>query len=106
MFQTSLFADPIEDLFNDILLKDLKRGTGFENGKERVRSIFANIGTKADRCEAIKAEYGIGGLGNGDYWQFHDAKGLTIELPDVEEKLYTWQEIHDCLDVLIHTGNY
>ena len=45
----------------------LKHGTGFENGKERVRKYAAEM-NKKDFAEAVKKEYGIGGSSFEDGW--------------------------------------
>lgn len=40
-----------------------KHGSGFENGKKRIKEFFKNNPSIFDRSEFLKKEYGIGGFG-------------------------------------------
>lgn len=106
MFQISLFDNPIEEKINEVLLKDLRRGSGFENSKERIRTMFNENISKADRIAKLKKEYGIGGRSGLEYSQMHGSEGLTISISNDERELYSWYDVHDFIEMLILADTY
>jgi len=42
MFQLSLFYNDLEQRFYEAIIADLKRGSGFVNGKIRIKAMFEN----------------------------------------------------------------
>lgn len=105
MIQMSLFDDDIK--FTDAIITDLKRGSGFENGKKRIRAMYERNITKKQRIELLKKEYGTGGYGSPDgISQRHDSAGITIILKTGEKRHYSWEKIHDLILELISQGQY
>lgn len=51
-----------ERVFNPIE-EYAKHGSGFQNGKQRIREFFKNNHSISDRADFLKKEYGIGGFG-------------------------------------------
>src|SRR5690625_585692 len=111
--QLDLFATETEEKIHETFIKDLKRGSGFENGKKRIIGFFEQNLSKAETIKLLKDEYGVGGrstLASPDgYAQSHDSKGIKIYLDRFDEdqqKTYTWSEVYDALFNLIETGEY
>lgn len=102
-------------LFNP-LLEDVKRGSGFENGKKKIKEFFLQCKEKKKRIEFLKKEYGVGGWGcyynepNKVIGDNHDAKGIEIEYNDENcnrvRKLYKWKEVEEVINALIIRGEY
>ena len=98
-----------------ILCQTLLRGSGFQNGKERIYEFYQNITDKKERVSAIRKEYGQGGAGwplegyglHG-YDTFH-GKGLRLQWRDEEgekEGYVSWTTIEAEIGALILTGDY
>jgi len=105
----SLFEDSLEEKFQKTIMEDLKRGSGFEDGKKRIKEMYKKDITKSERIKLLKDEYGVGGYSfraSGGIRQSHDSKGITIELYTGEEKHYNWNELHDLILTLINIGQY
>lgn len=91
----------------ELLYRVILHGSGFENGKERIAGFYASGMNRAARAEAIKKEYGVGGVGGRNIIKdapevsaySSDAGGLTIErrTPDGEREklLYTWLDVEE-----------
>lgn len=93
----------------------LMRGSGFQNGKERIYYMYQNISDKNERATAIKKEYGLGGAGwpiEGYGLHGYDSfgsKGLKIEWRDEEgEKVgyLSWKRVEREIAILINNGEY
>lgn len=91
------------------------RGTGFENGKERVYKIMQSEFIKSERVKKIKAEYGTGGAGwplEGYGLHSYDtfqAKGIRFQWRDEEgekEGYVNWNAIEEVIAALVMTGEY
>ena|SRR5690625_1551506 len=107
--QLDLFATETEEKIHETFIKDLKRGSGFENGKKRIIGFFEQKLSKAETIKLLKDEYGVGGMSTvatGGYRQRHDSKGIRIDIPKVGKKQYTWSQVYDALFNLIETGEY
>lgn len=107
MIQMSLFEDTLEEKFMEAIIEDLKRGSGFSDGKKRIKAMYKKDITKSERIKLLKDEYGIGGYSyvNG-IAQHHDAQGITIKLNTGESKYYSWSKIHDLIFTLIKLREY
>lgn len=98
------------------LVEDIKRGSGFENGKKRIKEFFLQCKDKKKRIEFLKKEYGVGGWGcfyngaNKVIGDNHDAKGIEVEYNDENcnrvRKLYKWKEVEEVINALIIRGEY
>lgn len=106
MKELSSLDKALEEKFQEAITEDLKRGSGFVNGKERIRAMYEKDITKTERIKLLKDEYGIGGYIIDGLMQSHDSKGITIELETGQKKSYTWNKIHDLILELINSGEY
>ena len=106
MIQMSLFEDTLEEKLVEAITEDLKGGSGFTDGKKRIKAMYEKDITKSERIKLLKDEYGVGGYSNGEISQKHDSKGIEIELYTGGTKHYTWGEIHDLILTLINIGQY
>lgn len=89
------------NVFNP-LLEDVKRDSGFENGKKKIKEFFLQCKEKKKRIEFLKNAYGTGGFGairrepnivtGGNY----SAKGIEVEYNDENcrrvNQPYKWKE--------------
>ena len=100
---------------HEFVVQTLLRGSGFQNGKERIYGFYQNITDKKERVSAIRKEYGQGGAGwplegyglHG-YDTFH-GKGLRLQWRDEEgekEGYVSWTTIEAEIGALILTGDY
>ena len=100
----------------EYLDEELKRGTGFAHGKERVMVFFQSEKDKKKREAFLKKEYGLGGHSGardeaGIYAAdtFH-GKGITVEWKDEAgnkfETVLLWSFIEKNIDRLIANGEY
>ncbi len=99
----------------EYIRETLLRGSGFENGKERIYRMYDEIQDKNLRANAIKKEYGLGGAGwpiEGYGLHGYDSfgsKGLKLEWRDEEgEKVgyLSWSRVEREIAVLIAKGEY
>lgn len=108
--QMTLFDIDIDEKIHETFIKDLKRGSGFENGKKRIVEFFEQNISKAETIKLLKDEYGIGGrstlASQNGYRQSHDAKGIKITIATRESKQYTWSQVYDALLSLIKSEEY
>src|SRR5690625_3480093 len=107
--QMSLFEPNAAEKIHETFIKDLKNGSGFENGKERIAKFFKQKLSKSETIKLLKDEYGNGGkstIASGGYRQQHDSNGIKIMLATREEKQYTWSQVYDVLLSLIEEGKY
>lgn len=93
-----------------------KHGSGFQNGKQRIREFFKNNSAISDRADFLKKEYGIGGFGipcdkplfvhSGS----SNGKGSEIEYFDENMnnvKIFaTYKQLAETIDDMIVRGNY
>lgn len=92
-----------------LLREDLQRGTGFEDGKQRVADyVQKNRPTDADLAEYLKKEYGCGGHSGPDMPDVsYDSKGVHIRTADKARAYnYTWIEVAKVLRGMIERGEY
>jgi len=103
------YFNPVWDL--------LSHGTGFVNGKERVRDYFVENHSKDEKIKFLKKEYGIGGFGfphegkkNFVHYSMSDAKGIEIKYLDKDginhEELISWNTVEKETTFLIGKGWY
>lgn len=109
--QLSLFGEPeptAPDRRRELLLKEVGRGTGFENGKLRVYDcIHEKQATAAELADFLKKEFGIGGHSGPDMPDVsHDSKGIVIIDTDKKEYRYSWSEAAKAVTELDRQGQY
>lgn len=94
------------NVFNP-LLEDAKRGSGFQNGKEKIKKFFQENQNIKERAEFLKNAYGTGGFGairrepnivtGGNY----SAKGIEVEYNDENcrrvNQPYKWKEVAEII---------
>lgn len=111
------YVEPKKELIvsHEYIVNVLKRGTGFEGGKNRVIEIFQNVLEPSERARLIKKEYGLGGAGwplEGYGLHGYDSfksNGLRFQWRDEEgekEGYVSWASIEREIGVLILTGEY
>jgi N12 class adenine-specific DNA methylase len=94
---------------------ELRRGSGFENGKLRIYELFLNEPTRKEAADLLKNEYGVGGRsGSSDPTKVtsanHDSKGIVLTKggygDDRVDKLYRWSEVSKHIRNLIDNDLY
>ena len=93
----------------ELLRDDLQRGTGFEDGKQRVADyVQKNRPTDTDLAEYLKKEYGCGGHSGPKMPDVsYDSKGIHIRTADKARAYnYTWIEVAKELSGMIERGEY
>ena len=80
----------------ELLIDEVRRGTGFENGKQRVLDFYNNNQPTAKELAAfLKKEYGIGGhSGSGNVLMVgSDSKGITFDLRSGAKYTHSWLNV-------------
>lgn len=95
----------------DILLREIRRGSGIEDGKYRIYQFFKEEHTDKEKIDFLKAEYGMGGhtIFEGAYTgAWHDSKGITFNgySEVVKESVYTWFEVSKLIAKEVEAGSY
>lgn len=94
---------------------ELRRGSGFENGKLRIYEFFINEPTRKEAADFLKNEYGVGGRsGSRDTNKVtlasHDSKGIVLTKGGYGEnrvdKLYRWSEVSKHVRNLVDNDSY
>ncbi|MCH4888933.1 helicase [Acidaminobacter sp. JC074] len=95
--------------------EELKRGSGFENGKLRIYEFFLDEPTRKEAADFLKNEYGVGGRsGSRDPMKItsssHDSKGIVLTKggygEDRVDKLIKWSEVGKRIRHLIDNDDY
>ena len=88
----------------------LKKGSGFENGKERIYSFFKEHYNTQERAEFLAKEYGIGGEYANGINEFHSGIGITYSKGDTYRPSsvirLTWTDVMERIDNLIQKDEY
>lgn len=101
-----------EDRESQNIETTLLDGSGFQNGKTRIRDYGLTNPTISDFAKMIKAEYGIGGrssIGPDIHNEMHDGGGIEFRwLNDGEwiETEVTWTKAAQVISQLIKDGRY
>lgn len=102
------------DTIQKMITRVLLRGSGFENGKQRIYKAVVNTTTNKELAELLKDEYGIGGSSGFlvDHlecrWFDYDAKGIKIT---TTSKFYpvhqlSWLDAAQRIRLLVTKGDY
>lgn len=97
---------------DEIIETVLLRGSGFENGKQRIVDFFAEDHSIKERIDFLKNEYGTGGssisfsdFSNG--FENHDSKGISIEVyKESRNIVLSWSKAAAGIEALITDGRY
>ena len=86
--------------------EELKRGSGFEQGKFRIYEFLSHSMSNEDSVKFLKQEYGIGGhsLDDGGF-ESHSAKGITLERGN-KKLTINWNEVAKRITNLMLDDNY
>lgn len=88
----------------------LKKGSGFENGKERIYSFFKEHYNTQERAEFLAKEYGIGGEYANGINEFHSGIGITYSKGDTYRPSSVirlkWTDVSKRIDNLIQKDEY
>ena len=91
---------------------ELRHGTGFAGGKNRVLELYRTQSDRKLRAKALAKEYGIGGhshtyLDGRDGFVTHDAKGILFDrYPDHQKFDLNWNQIERYVDLMIQSDRY
>ncbi len=93
--------------------RTLLKGSGFENGKQRIVDFFSEEHTSKEKQDFLKQEYGIGGwsdtfFGNRSGTTWHSSKGIDIMVfgEDKPRIKLTWAQTAKRIETLINNGKY
>lgn len=113
--QMDLFKDEKDENdttgFTDEEINELlKKGSGFENGKERIYSFFKEHYNTQERAEFLAKEYGIGGEYANGINEFHSGIGITYSKGDTYRPSSVirlrWTDVSKRIDNLIQKDEY
>lgn len=95
----------------DEVLATISRGSGFDQGKERITKYFKENHTLQEKANFLKDEYGIGGGSHAvsgamgsDEW--YDAKGLKLQKNHCNDVFLTWSNVAKHIDELLSKNLY
>ncbi len=113
LFDVSQAASEQQSGINHLeeLRKDILRGSGFENGKQRIYKYYTeNQPTRNEFADFLKNEYGTGGHSSTEPIAFvdYDSKGLkfTVQNESNEVFRFKWNEVAKETASLIDNGTY
>ena len=95
----------------DEVLATISRGSGFDQGKERITKYFKESHTLQEKANFLKDEYGIGGgshavSGERGSGEWHDAKGLKLQKNHCNDVFLTWSNVAKHIDELLSKNLY
>lgn len=108
---TDTFPDDGE-ISQKMIDRQLKRGSGFVNGRLRIYQWFQNDHTEIENQKFLSKEYGLGGWSTDFGWLDHDSKGLRfvkydrINKHDIAEIGLSWVEVSKRIQTLIALDEY
>lgn len=99
-----------------IAIEAIMDGSGFENGKHRIETLYSKNFTAKERATAIKEEYGTGGMYDGSNVPYvlvgrqSEAKGLKIEWNNENRerlnKWLIWSQVEKLIAELVEKDAY
>lgn len=102
-------AENDERGFSDEEINELiKKGSGFEEGKERIYAYFKKHNDITERSTFLANEYGIGGSYINGIDESYNGKGITYSKGDIYRPSFvmTWNDVAKRIDSLIQKGEY
>lgn len=88
---------------------EIMRGTGFQNGKFRVKQFYdEKKPANKEFADFLKNEYGTGGHSGDGEIRFvdHDSKGMFFTLDSGEKFKFTWSDVAEMTAEIINKGEY
>ncbi len=107
--ETEVKPDPVVDEKMQFLRDDLRRGSGFQNGKLRIAEYYdKNHPKDAVFADFLKDEYGTGGHSGPDMPDVgYDGKGIHIISADKKGNYhYSWTQAAKEIRLMIERGEY
>ncbi|MBP0988246.1 MAG: hypothetical protein J6S92_08195, partial [Oscillospiraceae bacterium] len=101
--------DPVVDEKMQLLRDDLRRGSGFQNGKLRIVDYYnENHPKDSEFADYLRGQYGIGGHSGPDMPDVgYDGKGIHIISADKKGNYhYTWTQAAKEIRSMIERGEY
>ena len=104
-------AENDETGFSDEEINELiKKGSGFEKGKERIYAYFKENNDIVERATFLAKEYGVGGSYADGLNELHGQKGIMYSKGDIYRPSsvirLTWNNVAKRIDSLIQKGEY
>lgn len=102
------------EVLQKMITRVLKRGSGFEGGKERIYKAVVNTTTNKELADIIKAEYGCGGSSGMQVehlsCKYYDSNsdGLRITTDSKYYPVHTlrWLDVAQRVRLLVTKGDY
>lgn len=103
---------PIQSFITqDEIDENLKRGSGFSDGKKRIYEFFTKKHDLKEQADFLKNEYGVGGSSHAlsaarESGEWHDAKGIKYTKGNAKEILLSWSNVARRINDLIKKNRY
>lgn len=103
---------PIQSFITqDEIDENLKRGSGFSDGKKRIYEFFTKKHDLKEQADFLKNEYGVGGSSHAlsaarESGEWHDAKGIKYNKGNAKEILLSWSNVSRRINDLIKKNRY
>ena len=103
---------PIQSFITqDEIDENLKRGSGFSDGKKRIYEFFTEKHDLKEQADFLKNEYGVGGSSHAlsaarESGEWHDAKGIKYNKGNAKEILLSWSNVARRINDLIKKNRY
>lgn len=103
---------PIQSFITqDEIDENLKRGSGFSDGKKRIYEFFTKKHDLKEQADFLKNEYGVGGSSHAlsaarESGEWHDAKGIKYNKCNAKEILLSWSNVARRINDLIKKNRY
>nr|WP_073998364.1 helicase-related protein [Anaerococcus urinomassiliensis] len=103
---------PIQSFITqDEIDENLKRGSGFSDGKKRIYEFFTKKHDLKEQADFLKNEYGVGGSSHAlsaarESGEWHDATGIKYNKGNAKEILLSWSNVARRINDLIKKNRY
>lgn len=103
---------PIQSFITqDEIDENLKRGSGFSDGKKRIYEFFTEKHDLKEQADFLKNEYGVGGSSHAlsaakESGEWHDAKGIKYTKGNAKEIQLSWSNVARKINDLIKKNRY
>lgn len=103
---------PIQSFITqDEIDENLKRGSGFSDGKKRIYEFFIEKHDLKEQADFLKNEYGVGGSSHAlsaarESGEWHDAKGIKYNKGNAKGILLSWSNVARRINDLIKKNRY
>ncbi len=103
---------PIQSFITqDEIEENLKRGSGFSDGKKRIYEFFTEKHDLKEQADFLKNEYGVGGSSHAlsaarESGEWHDAKGIKYNKGNAKEIQLSWYNVARKINDLIKKNRY